>query len=285
MSRSAHINTVPGLGPIDVPDANLVAGFQLNFDGTNWVATPTPVVVDGGGPTLGGGKGKIKLNDEAIDVVEVHTAFLRIQQQDDDFNIVNTTELGRVEFYGDDDTASADEVGGSISVTATDTWIDGDESARMELSVTDDTGTLNNDQVVLNSDGTTSVSTLSSANNLQGVPQHMKPNIFDPLAVQGADTQVCFWLETDADLTITNIKITLDAAGNEVAGDLMYADAFIGFANPVVINICDTTSGVIDDSAMGTAAVPAGKCIYFQFDSAPHDDITQMSWDVTWDYD
>ena len=126
---------------------------------------------------------------------------------------------------------------------------------------------------------------LSTSSNIASEPKHLMFNIFDPLAVQTLDTQICIIPLTSAALTITNIKITLDASGNEIAGDLKYADTFIGLANPVVINICDTSSGVLNDSAMGTAAVPATKCIYFQFDSAPHTDITQMSWDITYDYD
>ncbi len=126
---------------------------------------------------------------------------------------------------------------------------------------------------------------LTLGSDIVGEPKHFRFNLFDPLAVQTLDTQVCIVPLTSAALTITNIKITLDAAGNEVAGDLKYADTFIGLANPVVINICDTSSGVLNDSAMGTAAVPATKCVYFQFDSAPHTDITQMIWDITYDYD
>lgn len=126
---------------------------------------------------------------------------------------------------------------------------------------------------------------LTTSSNIVSEPKHLRFNIFDPLAVQTLDTQVCIVPLTSAALTITNIKITLDAAGNEVVGDLKYADTFIGLASPNVINICDTSSGVLNDSAMGIAAVPATKCIYFQFDSAPHTDITQMSWDITYDYD
>lgn len=121
--------------------------------------------------------------------------------------------------------------------------------------------------------------------NIVGEPKHLIFNIFNPLGVQTDDTQVSIWLETPAALTITNIKITLDAAGNEVAGDLMFADTFIDLANATVINVCDTTSGVIDDSAMADGTVPSGKAVYFQFDSAPNTAITQMSWDITWDYD
>ena len=110
-------------------------------------------------------------------------------------------------------------------------------------------------------------------------------NIINPLATQTEDTQVCLWPLTPAAITITNIKITLDAAGNEVVGDLKFADTFIGLGTPTVINICDTSSGVLDDSAMGDGTVPATKCIYFEFDSAPNTAITQMCVDITFDYD
>ena len=133
--------------------------------------------------------------------------------------------------------------------------------------------------------GTSSATTLTVTNNIKDEPKHMIFNIFNPLGVQGDDTQVCIWPSTPAAITITNIKITLDAAGNEIAGDLKFADTFIGLGTPTVINVCDTTSGVIDDSAMADGTVPSGKAIYYQFDSAPNAAITQMSWDITFDYD
>lgn len=120
---------------------------------------------------------------------------------------------------------------------------------------------------------------------IKSEPKHFRFNIINPLAAQTEDTQIGIVTLTDAALTITNIKISLDAAGNEVAGDLMFADAFIGFANATVINVCDTTSGVLDDSAMADGTIPSGKVIYFQFDSAPNTAITQMLWDITYDYD
>ncbi len=129
------------------------------------------------------------------------------------------------------------------------------------------------------------ITTVTTTNNIKSEPKHMIFNIFNPLGVQGDDTQVCIWPLTPAAITITNIKITLDAAGNEVAGDLMFADTFIGLASATVINVCDTTSGVLDDSAMADGTVPTTKAIYFQFDSAPDTAITQMSWDITFSYD
>jgi hypothetical protein len=106
---------------------------------------------------LGSGKGRIKFNDDTIDVVAIRTATLRIQYQEDDTAIVNAMNIGILDFYGDDDTASADEVAGQIQVTSTGTWTDGAEDARMELSVANN-GTLNNDQLVLATDGTVTTS-------------------------------------------------------------------------------------------------------------------------------
>ena len=90
---------------------------------------------------------------------------------------------------------------------------------------------------------------------------------------------------TDAALTISKITVTLDASGNEVAGDLKYADAFISLANPVVINDFDTTSGVRVDDSITNGSVPSGKCIYISFDSAPSANITQMCMDIEYSYD
>lgn len=126
---------------------------------------------------------------------------------------------------------------------------------------------------------------ITTASNIKSEPKHLRFNIFNPNSVQSDDGEVCIWPETDAALTVTKVTITLDASANEIAGDLKYADTFIGLANPVVINVCDTTSGVLEDSSMDNAAVPIGKCVYFSFDSAPNAAITQGCFDVQYDYD
>ena len=120
------------------------------------------------------------------------------------------------------------------------------------------------------------------------MPQHLIFNIINPLATQTEDTQICLWPVTPAALTITKIVVTLDAAANEVAGNIMYADTFIAFANDELINDFDTTSGVRSDDTMDAGhagAVPSGKCLYLIFDSAPNTAITQMCVDITYDYD
>lgn len=109
--------------------------------------------------------------------------------------------------------------------------------------------------------------------------------LWNPAAVQADDNEVCIWKAVDAAITVTKLEITLDSAANEVAGDLKYADTFIGLANPVVINAFDTTSGVLVDESITSGAVASGKCLYLSFDSAPDDAITQMNVGITFSYD
>ncbi len=112
------------------------------------------------------------------------------------------------------------------------------------------------------------------------LPQHLRGNIQIPNGVQSNDNEVLLWPATDVAITITKISISLDAAGNEVVGDLKWADAFIGLANATVINDFDTTSGVRVDDSITAGSVDAGKCLYFSFDSPPSADIKQMGFDI-----
>ncbi len=109
--------------------------------------------------------------------------------------------------------------------------------------------------------------------------------VWNPANVQEDDNEVCIWKATNAALTILSLEVTLDASGNEVAGDLKYADTFIGLANPTVINDFDTTSGVRVDTSISSGAVAAGKCLYLSFDSAPATAITQMNVVIEFVYD
>lgn len=115
--------------------------------------------------------------------------------------------------------------------------------------------------------------------------KHIIAGPFNPGVIQANDNESPLWPVTPVDLTISKITVTLDAAANEVAGDLKYADARIGLANPVVINDFDTTSGVRADTSITVGAVPAGKCIYLSFDSAPNVAITTMLVDIEFSYD
>lgn len=122
--------------------------------------------------------------------------------------------------------------------------------------------------------------------NLAGVTHHLYKTIMDPLGTQTEDNEICLIPATDAAITITRIVVTLDSAANEVAGDVKFADTFIGLANATVVETFDTTSGVRDDSSMsGDATIPSGKCVYLSFDSAPSTDIHSMTIDIVYDYD
>lgn len=79
--------------------------------------------------------------------------------------------------------------------------------------------------------------------------------------------------------------VTISAPAPDMAGDLIWADAFIGKAGATVINDFDTTSGVRDDSTITNGSVAAGKCLYLSFDSAPNSAITQMNVVITFSYD
>ena len=132
----------------------------------------------------------------------------------------------------------------------------------------------------------TTTGAVTVASNIKGLPFHIYKTIIDPLSVQTEDNEICLVPETDAALTITNIRVTLDATTNEVAGDLKFADAFIGLANATVVETFDTTSGVrSDDTMSGDATIPSGKCIYLSFDSAPNTAIKQMCIEIRGDYD
>lgn len=133
--------------------------------------------------------------------------------------------------------------------------------------------------------GTLGATILTTATNIKAEPKHLMFTIIDPLSTQTEDNEICLWPVTPAALTVTKIVITLDAAGNEVAGDLKWADAFIGLAGATVINTFDTTSGVLSDDSITAGTVAAGKCMYIAFDSAPNTAIKQMCVDITYSFD
>lgn len=113
--------------------------------------------------------------------------------------------------------------------------------------------------------------------------KYMRFTIPTPSILYGFDTQVCLVPALTNPITVTKIQVTLDAdPTTEVAGDLKYADAFIGLANPTLINDIDTTAGVRVDTSITSGSVAAGKCLYIDFDASPDDATTQMSVIITY---
>lgn len=127
---------------------------------------------------------------------------------------------------------------------------------------------------------------LASTSNMPGNPKHLRFTIMQPLEAQTEDNEICIVPATDAAITISKIEVTLDSSSNQIAGDFKFADTFIGLANATVIEAFDTTSGVLSDASIsGDATVPAGKCLYISFDSAPNTAIKQANFDITYSYD
>jgi hypothetical protein len=67
----------------------------------------------------------------------------------------------------------------------------------------------------------------------------------------------------------------------EMDVNLMYADAWIGLANPVTVDVLDTTDGAAaedtDANINGGAAIPSGKKMYLLFDADPEGTCTEFT--------
>ena len=123
----------------------------------------------------------------------------------------------------------------------------------------------------------------------QEVTKYLRGSFGNPQGWYTLRPQIAIF-KPSADIHITFIGVY----GNdstptaELAGDLKYADdQFDGvFANPVVIDVIDTTSGVKEISlGFDNAAVPAGKWVYLQMDSSPHADWESITFDIRYTYD
>jgi len=115
--------------------------------------------------------------------------------------------------------------------------------------------------------------------------RHLRFTLLDPRTTYLNDTHVCIIPVLDAAIVITNLEVTCnDVPTTEAFGDLKYADAFISMSNSAVINSFDTTLGVRSDNSISNGSVAAGKCIYIQFDSLPVEALTQICFDITYNY-
>jgi hypothetical protein len=113
--------------------------------------------------------------------------------------------------------------------------------------------------------------------------------VSNPQAVYIQRAQIPMF-RADAALTITRIHIHCSDTSPtaELAGDLKFADDINagGFANATIIDVCDTTNGVVTiTSGFDDATVPSGKYVYFQMDASPHADIKDFYIEVFFTYD
>jgi hypothetical protein len=113
--------------------------------------------------------------------------------------------------------------------------------------------------------------------------RHLRVTIIDPNAAYGKDSCICIWNKTNVAIVITNLEVSCGAdPTTEPTGDIKYADAFIGRANPIVINDFDTTNGVRSDSSITAGDVPSGKCVFIRFDAEPEAAMTQITFDISY---
>jgi hypothetical protein len=100
--------------------------------------------------------------------------------------------------------------------------------------------------------------------------------VSNPQAIYASRAQIVMF-RAEAAITITRIHIhgSDTSPTAEMNGDLKFADDVNagGFANAAVIDVCDTTNGVVTITAgFDDATVPSGKYVYFQMDASPHVD-------------
>jgi trimeric autotransporter adhesin len=127
-----------------------------------------------------------------------------------------------------------------------------------------------------------------AASTISGKIEHLRFTLISPNAAVtsvGSPYNIPIWTSVDSAITVTRINVTCNAdPTTEIAGDLKYADTFIGLANAVVINDFDTASGVRNDNTITSASVAAGKCLYVSFDAVPESALKTISFDILYYY-
>jgi hypothetical protein len=88
----------------------------------------------------------------------------------------------------------------------------------------------------------------------------------------------------DKGMIIEQIAVTLNTSAQQIDCNLIYVDSALTLANPVTIDVVDTTSGLFfedtDANINGGAAIPFGKQVMLDFDATPNAAITFMHVDL-----
>lgn len=111
--------------------------------------------------------------------------------------------------------------------------------------------------------------------------------IISPGDVYDVDTEVPIF-RTDAAITITRIHISGpdSTPTTELDIDLKWADDLTAYTNAAVIDVCDTTSGVVTiTTGFDDATVASGKYVYWSLGADPHADWTYMYFEIYYTYD
>lgn len=176
---------------------------------------------------------------------------------------------------------------GLFGITGADTSIEVDTFAELDTAIADKA-------LVNQADGATwtgshdySGATVTMPKRTKNDDKKYRFNFPNPNAFYDLDTQFCFEPNLPANITITEVTITLDAdPATELDWDLKYADAFIGLANATLIVAIDTTNGTTDvDAGWNDNTVVAGKVLYVEFAADPDSNITQAMVKIRYDFD
>ena len=127
---------------------------------------------------------------------------------------------------------------------------------------------------------------IGDGKNITGEAKHLRFTVMAPASVFAVDSCICVWPKLDANITIDSLTVTTNSQSYELAGDLRYANAFIGRVGGSVglIKAVDTSSGALYTGTFDDATIDAGKCIYLKLDSAPNSSVTQFAIDIRYRY-
>ena len=155
-----------------------------------------------------------------------------------------------------------------------------------EIDISTSTGVT---KIDLNGIGVTSTSTIHSVGAgtmTTGEARHFMFTVMSPNATFTVDSCICIVPKLGKSITIDSLTVTTSSASYQVAGDLRFANAFIGRVGGSVglIKAIDTSSGVLYTGTFDDATIDAGKCIYLKLDSAPSSSMTQFSVDIKYRY-
>lgn len=115
--------------------------------------------------------------------------------------------------------------------------------------------------------------------------RYLRVTLVGPTDVYTVSPTVCLLQSLNAAITVNDIEVTCDAnPTTQLSGNVLYADSFIGTANPVIINDFNTTSGVRKDVTLSNSSVAVGKCIYMVFNAEPVSTLKQVNFNIRYTY-
>jgi len=93
-------------------------------------------------------------------------------------------------------------------------------------------------------------------------------------------------LRTTGSITLTRIHLSCSSTSIDIDGKLKYADNTSSFSGSVLVDICDTTSGLVTiASGFDDATINENKYLYFEFTAEPDGDLDDVYLELQYTYD